>query len=325
MFKADWEKAGITAELPIGLIEEIMEFAYPKKRILSKELIAGGCSNLNIKFFLEDEKQALLLRVYLRDKDAAFREQKLGHLLKHTVPVPLIESIDEFKGYRFAITEFLSGLSLRDLLLGEAPYDIKTIMNEVGTVLSKIASHQFSEAGVFDKELNVTPYKPSDVLGFVQECLTHKTVTSTLTPKTILEISKILDQCGFLFPDENEKHLAHGDFDPANILVDKMQGVWKVVSVLDWEFSFSGSVLWDIANMLRYAHKMPPEFQNYFLKGLEKSGIKLPDTWRASVHLLNLSSLLDCLKRSDQQIHPNRCDDIQDLISHILIELKSYA
>jgi thiamine kinase-like enzyme len=90
--------------------------------------------------------------------------------------------------------------------------------------------------------------------------------------------------------------------------------------VQSWEFAFSGSYLWDVANMFRYAHKMQPEFQNSFIDALQRNGIKLPPDWRTTAHLLNLSSLLDLLKRSDPQRHPNRCADIRELINHILSE-----
>lgn len=134
---------------------------------------------------------------------------------------------------------------------------------------------------------------------FVKDCLTHETVLSALTPKIISKINKALGQYDHLFPDKSEKHLVHADFDPANIFVDKIDNVWKVSCVLDWEFAFSGSVLWDVANMLRYAHKMPHEFQDAFLNGLASAGITLPKEWHITIQLLNLVALLDCLKRSD--------------------------
>ncbi len=75
--------------------------------------------------------------------------------------------------------------------------------------------------------------------------------------------------------------------------------------------------------MLRYAHKMPPEFQNSFIEALQKNGIKLPAHWSTTIHLLNLSSLLDLLKRSDPKDHPHRCADIRELINHILSKLNT--
>jgi aminoglycoside/choline kinase family phosphotransferase len=84
--------------------------------------------------------------------------------------------------------------------------------------------------------------------------------------------------------ESDEKHLVHGDFDPTNILLDKINGSWVVAGILGWEFAFSGSCLWDVANMLRYAHKMPPEFQNSLLDALQRNGIKLPPDWRITAH-----------------------------------------
>jgi GrpB-like predicted nucleotidyltransferase (UPF0157 family)/GNAT superfamily N-acetyltransferase len=66
---------------------------------------------------------------------------------------------------------------------------------------------------------------------------------------------------------------------------------------------------------------MPPKFQNSFIDALESNGTKLPTDWRTTTHLLNLSSLLDLLKRSDPKDHPHRCTDIRELITHILSEL----
>ena len=319
MFKIYWEKISATYQLPEGTIEKMAHLAYPNTKLISHELIAGGCANLNFKILLEDEKHPLILRIYLRDKDAAEREQKLAALIKETVPVPLTHYIGELEGYHFAITEYMSGIPLRDLLLSDVPHVLNAIMHEIGTILAKITAHEFPKAGFFDKALNIIPYSSSDdYLIFANNCLKHKTVLSVLTSEKISKISQVFERNAHLFPDEREKHLVHGDFDPANILIQKSDGVWKVSGILDWEFAFAGSVLWDVANLLRYAHKMPPEFQNSFLAGLNHSGISLAQNWQTTVKLLNLLSLLDCLKRSDFKTQLNRCKDICQLIEHII-------
>jgi len=323
MFKGTWEKTSITYQLPEGMVEAMVRLAYPDKKLTSSELIAGGCANLNIKIQLENEKHPLILRVYLRDKDAAYREQKLAALIKETVPAPLTHYIGELEGHHFAVTEFITGIPLRDLLLGDISHDLNAIMSEVGAILSKITAYEFAKAGFLNKELEVIAYESSDVIKFAQDCLNDKTVLSVLSPEVVAEIKKAIEQHANLFLNNDEKHLVHGDFDPANILVDKINGSWVVTGVLDWEFNFSGSYLWDVANMLRYAHKMPPEFQNSFIDALQRNGIKLPAHWRTTIHLLNVSSLLDLLKRSDPQRHPNRCKDIRKLINHILSKLNN--
>ncbi len=324
MFKVSWEKTSVTYQLPDGMLEKMVSLAYPDQKLTSFELIAGGCANLNYKIWLEYEDHPLILRVYLRDKTAAYREQKLAALLKETVLVPLTHYIGELEGHHFAITEFMLGLPLRDLLLGDDPHDLSAIMYEVGLILSKITAHEFSEAGFFDKELKIIPHSPSDdCLIFAKDCLKHETVLSVIASDVITKISQVLNHYNRLFPDKNENHLVHAGFDPANILVNKIDGLWKVSGVLDWEFAFSGSVLCDVANMLRYAHKMPPEFQNAFLKGLGSGGVTLPKNWHMTIQLLNLLSLLDCLKRSDPKRGPNQCAGIVELIDHILSALNN--
>lgn len=324
MFKANWEKTSVTHQLPEGVAEKMVQLAYPNKKLISLELIAGGCANLNIKIQLSDETHPMILRIYLRNKDAAYVEQKLAALLKETVPVPQTHYVGVFENYHFAITEYMPGISLRDLVLGDAPHDINAIMYEVGTILSKITTHEFPQAGFFDKELNIIPHSPTDdYLIFAKNCLRHETLISVLTPDIISKISQVLDQYGHLFPNKTDKHLVHGDFDPANILVSESNGVWKVSGVLDWEFSFSGSVLCDVANMLRYAHKTPSEFQYAFLNGLTSGGIILPEDWRITINLLNIVSLLECLKRTTPKEQPNRCADIRELIDHVLLELQA--
>ncbi|WP_100550799.1 phosphotransferase family protein [Caedibacter taeniospiralis] len=319
MFKIYWGKTSATYQLPKGMVEKMAHLAYPNTKLISHELIAGGCANLNIKIQLEDEKYPLILRVYLRDKNAAYREQKLAALIRETVPVPLTHYIGELEEHHFAITEFMPGIPLRDLLLSDVSHDLNAIMHEVGTILAKITAHEFPKAGFFDSKLNIIPGSPSDdFMIFAKDCLKHETVLSVLASDTIAKISQVLDHYGHLFPDENEKHLVHGDFDPANILVHKVDGRWKISAVLDWEFSFAGSVLWDVATLLRYAHKLPFEFHLAFLDGLRSCGVRLPSNWQATVKLLNLLSLLDCLKRSDFKTQLNRCKDICQLIEHII-------
>ncbi len=247
MFKADWEKTSTTHLLPQGMVEKMVRFSYPDKKLISHELITGGCANLNIKILVDGQENPQILRVYLRDKDAGYREREIGTLLKQIIPVPQTYTMGEVEGYCFAMTTLMPGISLRDLLLSKMPYDLSVVMYEVGVVLSKISSHTFAQAGFFDKDLKVIPHTASEgYLSFAKECLENETVLSVLAPEMVANISQVFDKYGDQFPDENEKNLVHADFDPSNILVNEVNGLWKVSAVLDWEFAFSGSVCCDM-------------------------------------------------------------------------------
>ena len=102
-------------------------------------------------------------------------------------------------------------------------HDVRMVMHEVGLLLAKISMHTFPEAGFFDKDLKViSPITHNDYLIFITECLQNKIVSSQLTSETICKINDLLKKYGQFFPAQHEKSLVHAHFDPANILVDKI-------------------------------------------------------------------------------------------------------
>jgi len=318
-FKDNWEKTDQQFKITPEIIQAMVALALPEKNLASYEVISGGCANLNIKINMLDEPQSLILRIYVRDKTAAYREQKLAALIKPSVPLPTVYFVGDYEDYRYAITEYMPGMSLRDLLLNHPNASIQDIMHQAGQILASIQKYHFPSAGFFDADLKASHRQ--GYVTFARECLTHPTVLEHIGQKSIGKITGVLETYGSLFPDENQTHLVHGDYGPENILVDKMGGQWKITAILDWEFAHSGSTLWDVANMLRYAHHMPPFFEDSFLQGLKQGGVTLPENWRTRIYLLNLLSLLDCLIRCSPKECPHQCADICELISFYLGQL----
>jgi pimeloyl-ACP methyl ester carboxylesterase/aminoglycoside phosphotransferase (APT) family kinase protein len=327
LFKNNWEKTELTHQVADHIIKAMIHTAFPDEAISSYEVISGGCANLNITFTLVDQ-EPLLLRMYLRDKDAAYKEQRIAHLLAQSIPAPEVYFIGDLGDYRYAVTEYMHGITLRDFLLEHHPslQEIADVMYDSGKMLAGIASHTFSESGSFDHNLHIEKSSGTDEFQtFIAQCLQYPNVIKELGKETIDDIAHLVKIHAINFPSIDEKHLVHGDYDPANILVRKENGTWKISAVLDFEFAFSGSWLWDVSNMVRYAHKMPEEFETSFLQGITDSGFTLPSQWRTTVNLLNLMSLLDCLTRYSfcpLEAKPNQLQDICKLIGHIIDKLK---
>lgn len=327
-FKSNWEKTDTHSEIGDVTIKKIVKDSIPNKGLLSYTTISGGCANLNIKLNFQNDSKPLILRVYMRDPDAGHREAKLSSLIKEikgtkgSIPVPQYYQIGEVDGYRFALVEFMNGISLRDFLLSNpAPElsDMKAVMIEAGEILGAIQSFTFPHSGFFDRDLKIkTPIDAEGYVSFAQKCLKSPTVIRQLGNEKITTIQGVLQKFGHLLPDGSHAHLVHADFDPANILVSRSGNRWKISAVLDWEFAFSGSWLCDVANMLRYSHEVSLDFEKSFLQGLKKAGLTLPPAWQLTVHMLNLISLLDCLARNASKEHPNQYADISRLIDHIL-------
>lgn len=314
IFKQDWETVDVNYSVSTEIIRGMLKVVYPDKQLHSISLLAQGCANLNYKVLFSDDSVPYLLRIYLRDKAAALKEQKISELIKKDIPVPQFYEVHDHLGYRFAVMKFMPGITLRDLLLSDKSYDLADIMHSTGLLLGKIAAYTY-------------PGEPSEQLSYVdyaEQCFTTSIVHKELDSKLIERIKRYLSDYAEFFPNDSEQHLVHADFDPANILVGKIDKQWQVTAVLDWEFAFSGSILCDVANMLRYAHQMPETFTQSFIAGIYDSGVILPRDWFMSVYLLNLFSLLDCLQRSDSQNRPKQCADICRLIHYMVEQIDSY-
>lgn len=320
IFKINWEKSQDRHQLPIDLIERMLESALPGKEIESSKIIAGGCANLNIIVQLKNEESAIILRIYLRDKDSVHREKKIGDILKDVVPVPQINYIGDIDNYRFAIVKFIPGIALRDLLLSDKEYNLEELMHEVGSLITRFSSHKFPKSGFFNNKLEIIEELPEDGLKeFSLSCLENCNVKKYLGKDIVFKIRSLLNSISTI-KDENI-NLVHADYDPANILVNKIDGKWKVSAILDWEFAYAGSWLNDVANILRYSHQMPDRFKSSFLKGIEDNGYKLPKDWQIIVHQYNLASMLDSMTRHNLESCPNIRQDLCELINHVVVEL----
>lgn len=142
----------------------------PDQSVLSASVISGGCANINVKIIFSEIKP-LILRIYLRDREAPYREQKIALVVKKhmtLVPVPEVYIIGEYKGYKYALVEFMQGIPLRDLILDRPFTEWQNVVYDSGKMLALIQSYKFSQAGFFDKDLIVVqPFSKNNDLYFV--------------------------------------------------------------------------------------------------------------------------------------------------------------
>ena len=320
VFKVNWEKAHTRYYLPRELIDMMINHVYPDALIESTQIIEGGCANINVRVQLYNFEKPFILRVYYREPSSAYREKSISKFLKGRLLVPQTYHIGSILGYTFAITEFIDGIPMRDLLLGNNnANEVQLLLFEAGKMLAEISSFQFNKAGFFNENLEVVDEtKKYQIQEFCINSLDHKYVMSVLSKNHRQNIRSLIMLYGDLVFECKEKNLVHGDFDPANILVNRKGKHLKITGVLDWEFAFSGSTLSDVGKMLRYAHFMPEYFVNSFINGLLEGGYFLPSDWNKKIKILNILSLLSCLQRSDPRACPNQTQDIKELLQHII-------
>lgn len=324
-FKSTWEKTQLHTSLTQDQIERAFKMTAPRSTLEHAFIIEGGCANLNVKVIPSGESTPQLLRFYIRDASSAYREKAIGDRLSGILLVPKTHYIGIIDGITFALTDFVEGIPLRDLLLSDETYDVSKTMFDIGRLLIPLTHVKFDESGFIDHNLKIQNIFP---LGFpeilLNQCLQTKSVIMLFEAPTIQKIKN----CTKYFNDDSLEsppyHLVHGDFNPANILMIKQGQNWIPSALLDFEFAYAGSILGDIASMLREAHLMPDAFSKGFLDGIQSGNIQLPPHWRRSTHLLNILALIEMASRCDLEKMPQQAQDIFDLVIHHLNELESY-
>jgi Ser/Thr protein kinase RdoA (MazF antagonist) len=92
------------------------------------------------------------------------------------------------------------------------------------------------------------------------------------------------------------RSLVHADYGGSNLLARQERGHFSIAAVLDWEFAFVGSSLFDLGNLFRYEWLLPNEFEAACLRGYVNHGGVLPSTWKKITKLLDLINICTFLQ-----------------------------
>jgi aminoglycoside phosphotransferase (APT) family kinase protein len=111
--------------------------------------------------------------------------------------------------------------------------------------------------------------------------------------------------------------LVHGDLGGRNILVAPGEGDnWRISGLIDWEASFSGSALWDVGSLFRYARRYTETFREEFERSYRNAGGNLPQDWWPTARLLDSTRLVETLNE-DREL-PSVFTDCQELIEAVV-------
>ena len=320
LLKINWERRHDPFHVDVKTAKNLIA-DYSDAKIVDISLLSNGCANTNYKIVLDND-EIYVLRIYIRDSDAFYREAALHKLLKGKAPIPNIHYTDDTCDkipYSFAIMGFADGFLMRDIILQGNLKDIGDCTFSAGICLNKLREIPFSQSGFFNKNIDVSPFSKQEAyLSFTQSCLESHTVQSTIGKElTSLLISFIQDNAHY-FPEQYAANLTHADFDPSNILVKKINSCYEVSAILDWEFAFSGTYLFDIGLFLRYSHRLPETYEQKFIEGIITKNNPLPPDWKKSSKLLDILSLVSILDSKSIINRPSLTQDITELFKHTI-------
>ena len=298
-----WERRHPFLELDHGAVERLMRPAAPDSRVYSFAPLMSGHRNTNYRVDLAEPdgtRRSIVLRLYTADPSACSREAALARLVGGAVPMPAVLHSAPDADPPYAVVSWIEGVKLDDLLLTADEQAIKAAIYAAGSVLAAIHRFSFPASGFLGPDLEVA--RPLQTGGegwaaYVAWFLSERGVGERLGSDLTRRLGRLVsNSAARLDPLRDERSLVHADYKPWNLLVRQDDAGWSVAGVLDWEFAFAGSPLFDLAIFLRQEAQHPPAYARGFEAAYRDAGGNLPPDWRALTKLLdvlNLCSMLD--------------------------------
>jgi len=315
ILKIQWERYEEHVILSLSQIKKLVGF-YIADEVTAISLMKEGCANTNYKIIFKTHK-AVVLRIYTRDSSSMLREADIYSLLFEHVPVPLVIALDNSKNHinhAYAIYSYIPGILMREVIMAGDKKIISECCLDAAKYLAKLSKIRFAAQGFFEAGLEVKFFIHDYMYYFLAQ-LDNRNVKRELGKNIISKLLKILEQNKNYLPDIREANLTHGDYDPSNIKVARINNAWHVVGILDWEFAFAGNSYFDIGKMLRFSHKLPKYFETIFIAGLKQHGMKISDEWRKYTKIIDLLSLLQLIRFNPKYARPKLNSDVASLIS----------
>ncbi|MFI5898251.1 phosphotransferase family protein [Actinoplanes sp. NPDC051513] len=266
--------------------------ALPGRRVAGERTLTGGYSNDNVQVTIDDGRRFVLRRY--RGANRCAVEAALARRLTGVIPVPEVVAADETgkrAGEPVLLSAFAEGLMVGDDL-GDPAAD--GLSRELGLVLARLGSVTFDAPGFFADE-RLEPDGAEPTLGldaFVDRSLRDGNAHGHLSAAEQNSLRRYAEEAApAVAALAGSRRLVHADYNPKNILAVGD----RVTAVLDFEYAFSSSPLFDVGNMLRFPRR--PGFAESFVAGFRDGGGELPPDWRELSQALDLYSLADFLTR----------------------------
>jgi aminoglycoside phosphotransferase (APT) family kinase protein len=294
------------SSLTLKLANRLLERVFPGKRVVGIETLSGGLVNANFKLQMDGLNESFVLRFYARDPGACQKEIDIYELIGATVPVPEVIAArpegSEVTG-PFAVLRYVEGIPFRQLRRSRNGAAIASAAFEIGRTLAAIGRYQFEQPGWFGPGLRIGGRfieGADSVARFVDLCLASANLQRRVTSELVTSLHDFAWQWSpRLAWLEQECRLVHSDFGARNVLVREVEGQWQVAAVIDWEFAFSGSPLFDAGNFLRYERSQQPLVEPHFSQGLLAGGGHLREEWRQLARVIDLGALCEMLTRDE--------------------------
>jgi aminoglycoside phosphotransferase (APT) family kinase protein len=296
-----WYPSSPAVDLDLGQFTQLIQPVCPGATVIERTPTRGGFANANYRVVVADRDVPLAIRFFVRDPQSAAKEFALNKMLAGrglpVVPYLHVALDNPFTNHPYAVRDWADGERLEIVARDLTDEATEQAGRSVGAVLARIHAIAFAQTGFLDSDLRVA--EPASMgsdglVEFLKLCLVDGRGAQRIEPAVVHALLTFVEREGHILDEwRGSPCLAHSDFGGSNIL---MRGA-EVVSVLDWEFAFSGTPFFDFGNLLRPPLGQRPGFEAAVIAGYRAAGGVLPENWQRMSLLVDLYNWADFLNR----------------------------
>jgi hypothetical protein len=249
--------------------------------VRSIEPVDGGLTNTIHRVVLENG-EAFGVKHYAGGRDWFDTELMTLTLLHGTIPVPQVIHVDD---KRLAIVyRWIDGITLHELRKQGQAAAFASLAEPLGRLIAWLGKTDSTE-----------PFELTSVLEKAYTQLTTGRARERIGPNYADALRRALEA----YEPEmawGAVCLSHGDLGHRNVIVHRAGERWRINGVIDWETTTTGSPMFDIGSLFRYANRHDEAFREAFARGYaEAAEHPLPTLWLSLARLLDSTWLVDLL------------------------------
>lgn len=305
--KDHWPRQTPAIDMDVAAVSQLVLPLFPGNRVVAVEPVNGGLTNTNLKVRLSDRAGALLLRIYQRGREPAYKEMAISRLIRDRVPLLHVIHFSEesFVGHPYAVLDWVKGTDLQHRLATIAARELVALGHALGRTLAAIHSFRFAQFGFFDAGLNVLgpiDFDQKGLVAYLDQSLIGGPGGARLGAALTAKLLDFAKREGHILESWLQQPcLVHGDFNGANIVIRENSGHsgFEIAAILDWEYALSATPAMDFGNLLRPPFDNNMTFADAVAEGYRDAGGFLPKDWKRIARLADVFSFADILSRPE--------------------------
>jgi aminoglycoside phosphotransferase (APT) family kinase protein len=310
-------------EVDLDRIRAMLSPVLKGGAIIGVERVEGGLVNTLYRVTLADGGGSLCLRIFAAGQLPWETERNILKHVSGSLPVPdvLAEWSGNGSSHPYLVYRWIEGMTLDECRRQMPPVAFLSLAEPLARLLAGVAS--FSPACALNgkpEDAHAGASTIETLLSEIEEMLRRGVARAGLGGALADMLRRLLEaNASQLVALDCHRCLVHGDLGGRNILVTPAgNNNWVVSGLIDWEESFSGSALWDVGSLFRYARRYSKEFLERFERGYRDAGGNLPDDWWRIARLLDSTRLVELL--NEERKLPIVFAECRELIAAVVAE-----